>query len=652
MLRTDEGDSFELHAWDTVKGADFLADQDVVDRFVHASPEEIMLLDHWGIPWTRDKDGRLDQRPFGGHSYPRATLAADKTGFFEMQTLYDTLLKYQNFTRYDEFFVTDILLDGDQFTGMVGIDATSGELVTLQGKALLIAAGGAGTLFGFTTYSQSVTGDGLAMAYRAGMPLEDMEFIQFHPTGLVPSGILMTEGCRGEGGFLRNAEGERFLERYAPEKMELGPRDVISRAETTEILEGRGFKGEDGMDYLHLDLTHLGADRINTRLPLIREVSMKFVGIDPIDNPIPIRPVAHYSMGGIETDIDGATRTLGVWAAGEAACVSLHGANRLGSNSTAECLVWGGIAGQEIADKLDDLPTPPPLGETQIASAHAHVDEVLARKGDQDLYALRQELRGAMDKHVGVYRSGEGLAQALDTVREIKERRRGRPSRTRAGSTTRTSSTLWSWRIFSSSPKSQSPAPWHVRSPEGPTHGATSRTETTTPGCDTLSPGAPGRSTIGIQTGDHHHVEAGRTQVLRGDGRMLDTAKKPSRRHPNRLGIYGWFGGGRWGPDRYLYTLHRVTGLGLLTYFLVHIVVTSSRALGPGAWEDSMARVSGPLFYFGEFLVFVAFAFHAINGVGWFSPSSGWESEDLSSPSTPTRPSSTCSDPGSPRLSC
>ena len=422
MLRTDEGDSFELHAWDTVKGADFLADQDVVDRFVHASPEEIMLLDHWGIPWTRDKDGRLDQRPFGGHSYPRATLAADKTGFFEMQTLYDTLLKYQNFTRYDEFFVTDILLDGDQFTGMVGIDATSGELVTLQGKALLIAAGGAGTLFGFTTYSQSVTGDGLAMAYRAGMPLEDMEFIQFHPTGLVPSGILMTEGCRGEGGFLRNAEGERFLERYAPEKMELGPRDVISRAETTEILEGRGFKGEDGMDYLHLDLTHLGADRINTRLPLIREVSMKFVGIDPIDNPIPIRPVAHYSMGGIETDIDGATRTLGVWAAGEAACVSLHGANRLGSNSTAECLVWGGIAGQEIADKLDDLPTPPPLGETQIASAHAHVDEVLARKGDQDLYALRQELRGAMDKHVGVYRSGEGLAQALDTVREIKER--------------------------------------------------------------------------------------------------------------------------------------------------------------------------------------------------------------------------------------
>lgn len=422
MLRTDEGDSFELHAWDTVKGADFLADQDVVERFVHASPEEILLLDHWGIPWTRDQDGRIDQRPFGGHSYPRATLAADKTGFFEMQTLYDTLLQYQNFTRYDEFFVTDMLVEDGGFAGMVGIDAASGELVSLQGKALLIASGGAGTLFGFTTYSQSVTGDGLAMAYRAGLPLEDMEFIQFHPTGLVPSGILMTEGCRGEGGYLRNAQGERFLERYAPEKMELGPRDVISRAEMTEILEGRGFKGADGMDYLHLDLTHLGADKINTRLPLIREVSMKFVGIDPIDEPIPIRPVAHYSMGGIETDIEGATRIPGIWAAGEAACVSLHGANRLGSNSTAECLVWGGIAGAGIADQIDELPTPAPIGERRLAAAESHVGGTLNRKGDQDLYALRQELRTTMDRHVGVYRSGSGLAEALETIRDIKAR--------------------------------------------------------------------------------------------------------------------------------------------------------------------------------------------------------------------------------------
>jgi succinate dehydrogenase / fumarate reductase flavoprotein subunit len=422
MLRTDEGDSFELHAWDTVKGADFLADQDVVERFVHASPEEILLLDHWGIPWTRDEHGRIEQRPFGGHSYPRATLAADKTGFFEMQTLYDTLLQYKNFTRYDELFVTDILVEDGRFVGMAGINAASGDTVLLQGKALLIAAGGAGTLFGFTTYSQSVTGDGLAMAYRAGLPLEDMEFIQFHPTGLMPSGILMTEGCRGEGGYLRNADGERFLERYAPEKMELGPRDVISRAEMTEILEGRGVASPDGQDYLHLDLTHLGADRINTRLPLIREVSMKFVGIDPIENPIPIRPVAHYSMGGIETDIDGATRIPGIWAAGEAACVSLHGANRLGSNSTAECLVWGGIAGAQIAEAIQDLPSPPPVTGGLLNAATDHVDKVMNRSGDENLYTLRQELRATMDRHVGVFRSGDGLAEALDTIGSIRQR--------------------------------------------------------------------------------------------------------------------------------------------------------------------------------------------------------------------------------------
>ncbi len=422
VLRTDEGDSLDLHAWDTVKGSDFLADQDVVYRFVEASPKEIHLLDHWGIPWTRDRYGRIEQRPFGGHSYPRATLAADKTGFFEMQTLYDTLLKYPSFTRYDELFITDILVSEGRFAGMCGLDAGSGSFVVLRGRALLIASGGAGTLYGFTTYSQSVTGDGLAMAYRAGLPLEDMEFLQFHPTGLVPSGILMTEGCRGEGGYLRNADGERFLERYAPEKMELAPRDVISRAETTEILEGRGLEGPDGMGYLHLDLTHLGSEKINTRLPLIREVAMKFVGIDPIEKPIPIRPVAHYSMGGIETDIDGATRLPGIWAAGEAACVSLHGANRLGSNSTAECLVWGGVAGAEIAARLGGLPPPPDVPKDAVRETEGHVAELLSREGDENIYELRRELRGAMDRHVGVYRSGEGLSAALQAVREIRER--------------------------------------------------------------------------------------------------------------------------------------------------------------------------------------------------------------------------------------
>ncbi|HVN31464.1 MAG TPA: succinate dehydrogenase/fumarate reductase flavoprotein subunit [Thermoanaerobaculaceae bacterium] len=426
VLRPEEGDSFELHAWDSVKGSDFLADQDVVHRFVRAMPEEIRLLDHWGIPWTRDAQGRIDQRPFGGHSFPRATLAADKTGFFEMQTLYDTLLRYKCFTRYDEFFVTDILVEGGRFAALVGIHAGSGETVVLRGKALLIATGGGGTLYGFTTYSQTVTGDGMAMAYRAGLPLEDMEFLQFHPTGLVPSGILMTEGCRGEGGYLKNNKGERFMERYAPKLMELAPRDMVSRAETTEILEGRGFRSEEWGGYLHLDLTHLGAERINTRLPLIREVTIKFLGIDPITTPIPIRPVAHYSMGGIETDINGLTRLPNVWAAGEAACVSLHGANRLGSNSTAECLVWGGITGEEIVKALPRLQLPA-VPDAKVRASEGHIDALLKREGSENLYALRRELRAAMDTHVGVFRTGEGLAAALATVRDLRSRSQRAP---------------------------------------------------------------------------------------------------------------------------------------------------------------------------------------------------------------------------------
>ncbi len=427
VLRTDLGDSRELHAWDTVKGSDFLADQDVVRTFVDAIPKEIHQLDHWGCPWTRDEDGYISQRPFGGHSYPRATLAADKTGFFEMQTLYDQLQRYRSFTRYDELFVTDILVNAGAFAGVVGLDMGTGETVAIRGKALLIASGGGGTLYGFTTYSQTVTGDGMAMAYRAGLPLEDMEFLQFHPTGLVPSGILMTEACRGEGGYLKNNLGERFMAQTAPKLMELAPRDMVSRAETEEILAGRGFKTPEGQDYLELDLTHLGADRINTRLPLIREVTIKFLGLDPIVQPIPIRPVAHYSMGGIETDIDGLTRVPNIWAAGEAACVSLHGANRLGSNSTAECLVWGAITGRQIAAALPGLAAAAPLPADQAAAAEERVRQVLARQGDENLYALRHELRETMDARVGVFRNGDDLATALTHIREIRERAQRAP---------------------------------------------------------------------------------------------------------------------------------------------------------------------------------------------------------------------------------
>jgi len=423
VMRPEEGDSFELHAWDTVKGSDFLADQDTVDRFVHTSPDEIRLLEHWGVPWSRREDGRIMQRPFGGHSFPRACMAADKTGFFEMQALYDTLLKFKNFTRYDECFVTSLLLDSGRFAGLTVYDLPSGEFVVLRSKALLFASGGLGNLYGFTTYSQTVTGDGQAIAYRAGLPLEDPEFLQFHPTGLVPSGILMTEGCRGEGGYLRNNKGKRFMEKYAPKMMELAPRDIVSRSEMTEIIEGRGFPGPDGLDYINLDLTHLGADRINKRLPLIREVCIKFLGIDPITQQIPIRPVAHYSMGGIEADIDGRTKVENIWAAGEVACHSMHGANRLGCNSTAECLVWGGITGGEIAKYLQSRPPLSKVPEQKFRAEEERIfDGLLNKSGPESPAQIRRELRALMDKHAGVYRTGESMQEGLGKIAQLKER--------------------------------------------------------------------------------------------------------------------------------------------------------------------------------------------------------------------------------------
>ncbi len=423
VLRPEDGDSVELHAWDTVKGSDFLADQDVVDLFVRTMPSEILQLDHWGIPWTRREDGRIAQRPFGGHSYPRAVLAQDKTGFFEMQTLYDTLLKYNNAKHYNEHFVTSILIENNTFAGLTVIDMTSGQFKVIRGKALIIASGGAGTLFGFTTYSQTVTGDGMALAYRAGIPLEDMEFLQFHPTGLVPSGILITEACRGEGGYLINANEDRFMNKYAPSKLELAPRDLISRSEMTEIEEGRGVEEPSGLDYIYLDLRHLGAKKINERLPLIREVCIEFNDLDPIKEPIPCRPVAHYSMGGIETDIKGSTRVKGIWAAGEAACVSLHGANRLGSNSTAECLVWGKIAGAEAGRYCGELQDAAPVPEAKVNAEHERIfEDLLSGNGTENPYDIRRELRSCMDVNVGVYRTGEELSRGLEQIQSLRRR--------------------------------------------------------------------------------------------------------------------------------------------------------------------------------------------------------------------------------------
>jgi len=423
VMRPEEGDSLELHAWDTVRGSDFLADQDVVWRFVEESPKEIVQLDHWGTPWSRRPDGRINQRPFGGHSFDRAVFAEDKTGFFEMHTLYDMLQKYAKVTRYDECYVTSIMIENGVFQGITAWNLTTGEFFLIRGKAMVIATGGACRMYGFTTYSFTATGDGMAMAYRAGLPLKDMEFVQFHPTGLVPSGILITEGARGEGGYLKNNKGERFMEKYAPSKMETAPRDIVSRSEMTEILEGRGFKSAEGMDYINLDLTHLGAQKINERLPLIREVTIKFAFLDPIEKPIPIRPAAHYCMGGIHTNIEGATAVKGIWAAGEAACVSLHGANRLGSNSTAECLVWGKITGDKAARYAAAQKSLPPVPQKKVQDEEKRVFEQIGHgDGSEDVYIIRTELQKMMDNNVGVYRTGPQMEEALKKIKELKQR--------------------------------------------------------------------------------------------------------------------------------------------------------------------------------------------------------------------------------------
>lgn len=423
VMRPDEGDSFELHAWDTTRGADFLCDQDVVMRFVEEAPKEILVLDHWGVPWSRRPDGRIAQRPFGGHTYDRAVFAADKTGFFEMQALYDTLQKCDNVSRYDECYVTSIIIKDNVFCGVAVWDLTGGEFFLVRGKALIIASGGACRMFGFTTYSLTATGDGIAMAYRAGLPIKDAEFIQFHPTGLVPSGILITEAARGEGGYLLNSADERFMRRYASEKMELAPRDIIARAEMTEIEEGRGFSRPDDLDYVHIDLRHLGADKINERLPLIREVAMKFNFIDPIHELIPVRPAAHYFMGGVHVDINGATPVEGIWAAGEAACISLHGANRLGSNSTAECLVWGKIVGGRVvthASKQGTFAAFPE--ESTLQEEEARIFGRFSPGAGESAYIMRDELQRIMDGEVAVYRTGSGLKAALSKIKELKQR--------------------------------------------------------------------------------------------------------------------------------------------------------------------------------------------------------------------------------------
>ena len=420
VLYPDEGDSFDSHIWDTVKGSDFLADQDAVEMFVHAAPEELRLLERWGMPWSRRPDGRIAQRPFGGHDFPRATFAADKVGFLEMQTLYGAIQAFPNVHVHHEWFATSILKEGDRFAGVTAIELKTGNFATARAKAGILATGGAGRIYGFTTNGHHSTADGLYMAYRAGLAVKDLEFIQFHPTGLVPSGILITEASRGEGGYLVNKDGDRFMNRYAEKKMELAPRDVVSRSEMTEINEGRGLSGPEGIPCVGLDLRHLGKEKILERLPQIREVTMKFLGIDPVDNLIPIKPAAHFTMGGVHTDQKGATELKGLWAAGEAGCVSIHGANRLGSNSTSICLVYGRITGAEAAYYVKNWQGNGLPKDQVLAEETRLFDGTLNGHGEASPYEIRDRLQELMDRDAYVFRSGEGLARALREIRSLK----------------------------------------------------------------------------------------------------------------------------------------------------------------------------------------------------------------------------------------
>jgi succinate dehydrogenase / fumarate reductase, flavoprotein subunit len=421
VLFEEEGDNRESHIYDTIRGSDFLADQDVAERLVHSVPYEIYQLDHWGMPWSRRSDGRIDQRKFGGYSFPRATYAQDKVGFYEMQTLYDTCLKHENIHFLNEWFCTSILSDGSSFRGFTAIEMKTGQFIIIKSLAGIICTGGAGRIYGFSTYAHSSTPDGLDMAYRKGLALKDMEFVQFHPSGILPSGILITEGARGEGGYLVNNQGERFMKRYAPEKLELAPRDVVSRAMIREIQEGRGFKHETGIDCLKLDLSHLGAERIKEKLAGIREIGIKFSGIDVINEPIEVRPVCHYMMGGIHTNIEGETEMSGLWCAGEAACNSTHGANRLGANSTSECLVWGNITGKhaaEYAQRAKDRDVTVP--EQQVIEEEKRIyDGIFHGRGDMNPYEIKTRLADLMDSKAYVFRDGNTLAEALKEVKEL-----------------------------------------------------------------------------------------------------------------------------------------------------------------------------------------------------------------------------------------
>jgi fumarate reductase flavoprotein subunit len=417
-------DSYETHAFDTIKGSDYLADQDVVEAFVREAPLEIIQMEHWGCPWSRNPDGTIAVRPFGGMTTWRTVFAADKSGFHMLHTVFQTSLKYPQIHRHDEAFVTKLLVEDSRCIGVVALDMRSGRFDAITAKAVILATGGLGRVYAFTTNGNICTGDGMALAYRAGVGLKDMEMVQFHPTGLPFTGILITEAVRGEGGYLTNNQGERFLKRYVPNKMELGPRDIISRAMTTEFEEGRGFEGPHGK-YMHLDVRHLGEAVIDRKLPFMRELGREFVGIDIVREPIPVRPVQHYMMGGVDADISGATPVLGLYAAGECANVGLNGGNRLGSNSLPECLVFGAAAGRAAAHYASSAKpiTANPVDSMLWDEARRVEGAYLEKKsGNEKIGEIREDMQLAMDAGAGVFRTADGLSTLIKRLGSLRER--------------------------------------------------------------------------------------------------------------------------------------------------------------------------------------------------------------------------------------
>ncbi len=427
-----ENDSLDTHAKDTIFGSDFLADQDVVEVFVKEAPGEVIQLEHWGCPWSRDPDGRVSVRPFGGMTVNRTLYAADKTGFHMLHALFQTSLKYEKITRYDEWFATSLLIEDGKACGVTALNLHDGQMRPIVAKAVIMCTGGAGRIFPFTTNAAIKTGDGMALAYRAGVALKDMEFVQYHPTGLPGTGILITEAARGEGGHLKNKDGYRYLQDYGlgpptdtpvHRKMELGPRDILSRCHIQEHQKGRTFEGPYG-HYVHLDLRHLGEKLIDKNLPFVRELARNYVGIDPVHEPIPVRPVVHYMMGGISTDITGKTSLNGLYAAGEAACVSINGANRLGSNSLTELLVFGARAGRAAARHALERPALRSNPLAQLASdERRRLDQRFLRAdGREKIADIREEMQKALESGCGIYRDRATMEGTCQTLRKLRER--------------------------------------------------------------------------------------------------------------------------------------------------------------------------------------------------------------------------------------